>query len=85
MVFISSSIACIVAREFLEAILFIQSYFGSIFMNDIMDIETKYRYYGFMLVALVVALILATALSIGVVKSIKYNFTYPNISNRVSV
>lgn len=74
MTYISSAIACIVARELLEGILFIQSYFGAVSVNELLNDETKHRFYRFMLFALLVALLLAAAISLGVGFGLKAAF-----------
>ena len=66
MVYIDSSVACIVAREFLEAALFINSYFGAVYLNDKIEASTKKQYYTYMIIALSTGITCALAISLGV-------------------
>ena len=74
MVYIDPSIACIVAREFLEAILFINSYFGAIRVNDVLDSKAKISYYYHMTISLVIGLLFALTISLSVGYGLKAAF-----------
>lgn len=74
MTYIDSAIACIVAREFLEATMFITSHFGAVSKNNKLDHEMKMEYYKSLVTAIAAALFGGLAVSLGVGFGLKEAF-----------
>ena len=72
--FISVAIAGIVAREFLEAIMFITSFFGAVINNKTLDANAKIRYYKYMVVGVLCGVLGGLFISLGVGFGLKTAF-----------
>lgn len=72
--FISVSIAGIVAREFLEAIMFITSFFGAVSNNESMDEATRMVYYKYMATGVTSGILGGLAISLSFAFALKAVF-----------
>jgi len=74
MVYIDSSIACIIARELLEATMFINSFFLAIWKNTKIDNDAKMTYYKYCIFGILSGLTFGAAIAIGVGFGLKSAF-----------
>jgi len=78
MSYIDAAIACIVAREFLEATMFITSHFNAVRKSSSLDASTKTEYYKALSISGVGGLLSGLAVSLGVGFGLKAAFEEGN-------
>lgn len=66
MVFVSSSIACIIARELLEMIMFVCSHFGAVSKSTTIDDATRHSYYKYLSIGIASGILGGLAISLGI-------------------
>ena len=66
MVYVSASIACIVARELLEMIMFVCSHFGAVSKSPTIDDATRQSYYKYLSSGIASGILGGLAISLGI-------------------